>query len=57
MVNVSEENGMHVTNNITCPVCGSDMRREVEDSPHDVYTAHYVCCNHETCGISSTVLS
>lgn len=42
-----------VTNNRTCPVCGSDMKRDASDSPHDLYTEHCTCTNQE-CGISAT---
>lgn len=41
------------TNHKTCPVCGSDMRREKTDSPHDMYIEHRVCCN-PNCGVSKT---
>ena len=44
----------YITNNKPCPVCGSDMRRDATDSPHDMYTGHYTCANHE-CNISTTI--
>lgn len=43
-----------VTNNKTCPVCGSDMKRDKADSPHDIYTGHYTCCN-DKCGVNATI--
>lgn len=52
-----EEDLITVNNTKICPVCGSDMRRESSDSPHDDYEGHYVCCNHEACGVSVTVLN
>lgn len=56
MTNVKEDCIM-VNDTKVCPVCGSDMRRESTDSPHNDYEGHYVCCNHEGCGISRTVLN
>lgn len=41
------------TNDRPCPVCGSDMRREADDNPNDVYIEHRVCCNPD-CGVSKT---
>lgn len=51
------DDSVTVENTHTCPICGSDMRREQTDSPHNDYSGHYVCCNHEACGISATVLN
>ena len=48
------EKGEYVNNNIICPCCGSDMRRESSDSPHDLYTEHYVCMNQQ-CTASVTI--
>lgn len=42
-----------VTNSRTCPVCGSEMKRDKTDNVHDKYTEHCTCVNHE-CGISKT---
>ena len=42
-----------ITNNRPCPICGSDMKRDASDSPHDMYTEHRTCCNPD-CGISAT---
>lgn len=52
-MDMPEIRAMWITNNRTCPLCGSDMERDAEDSPHDVYTEHCICKNPE-CGISHT---
>lgn len=54
MAIMTTENGEYVNNNKTCPCCGSDMRRESSDSPHDLYTGHYVCMNQQ-CTASVTI--
>lgn len=43
-----------ITNAATCPVCGSDMKREKSDSPHDRYTGHFTCQNRN-CNVSTTI--
>lgn len=37
-----------------CPMCGSEMERDRTDSPHDLYTEHCTCANHN-CEYSMTV--
>lgn len=43
-----------IANTVPCPVCGSDMKRDVTDSPHDRYTGHFTCQNRE-CNVTKTV--
>lgn len=54
MAIMKTKNGEYVNNNKTCPCCDSDMRRESSDSPHDLYTGHYVCQNQQ-CTASVTI--
>ena len=46
--------GEYVNNNKTCPCCGSDMKRNSTDSPHDLHTEHYTCQNQQ-CTASVTI--
>ena len=39
--------GITIVDTKRCPVCGSDMKRDKTDNPHDVYTGHYTCCNQK----------
>lgn len=48
------EKGEYVNNNIICPCCGSDMKRDCEDNPHIPFIGHYTCLNNE-CAISITL--
>ena len=48
------KDSVYVNNNKTCPCCGSDMRRNSTDSPHDLYTEHYTCMNQQ-CTASVTI--
>lgn len=43
-----------ITNKVSCPVCGSDMKRDGTDNPHDRYTGHFTCQNGD-CNVSITV--
>lgn len=43
-----------VNNNKICPVCGSEMTRDMSDNPHDIYCGHYNCKNKD-CSISVTI--
>lgn len=45
-----------ITNSVFCPVCGSEMKRDKSDSPHDMYTGHFTCQN-EDCNVSATMRS
>lgn len=45
---------MTIANYIKCPCCGSDMKRDKSDSPHNRYVGHYTCQNQQ-CTISATV--
>ena len=37
-------------NNKTCPVCGSDMKRDKSDNIHDEYCGNYICENEQCAG-------
>lgn len=43
-----------VNNNKICPVCGSEMKREKSDNPHNVYVGNYTCAN-QACAVSVVV--
>lgn len=36
----------------SCPACGSDMKRNKTDNPHNVYVGVYTCCN-QRCAIEA----
>lgn len=36
-----------IKNTQICPMCGSEMKRDKSDSPHDLYTENYTCQKRE----------
>ena len=55
-MNTPITNTQTFTNNKKCPVCGSDMRRNKTDNPHNDYVGQYTCCNHQ-CAIEVEIRS
>ncbi len=43
-----------IKNVIICPMCGSEMKRDKSDSPHDLYTVKCTCTNHK-CEYEDTI--
>lgn len=43
-----------ITNKVICPCCGSEMKRDKTDSPHDRYTGNFTCQNRD-CNVSTVV--